>query len=142
MPKLTFTMELEAEEILHARDAVKDIVQDFGFPVYEITVSTGDSMRGEIGGSERGVINLPPVGGRSLGEDVDSFSKWVEEALPDWALDDEEEDETDPCIVLPGMVLQLDNGLVYQVFSIDATGRVILDQLEELPTNDEGETIH
>lgn len=139
MPKLTFTMELEAEEIFYARDAVKDIVQDFGFPVYEITVSTENSMHGETGGSDRPVINLPPVGGRSLGEDVDSFSEWVSAAFPDWALDDEDEDETDPCFILPGQVLQLDNGLVYQVFSTDANGRVILDQLEELTDSD---TLH
>jgi len=54
---------------------------------------------------------------------------YAESADEDW------EDETDACIVQPGWVVELPNGLVYQVFSIDAAGRVVLDVLKELTDN-------
>jgi len=56
---------------------------------------------------------------------------YAESAGEDW------DDETDPCIILPGMVVPLTNGQVYQVFSIDATGRIVLDQLEEIDEEDD-----
>lgn len=49
--------------------------------------------------------------------------------------DDEWADETSPGILpaslMPGSVVEVGN-LVFQVFSLDATGRVTLDLLEEL----------
>lgn len=142
MSKITFTMDIEPEEVSDARDMLKDVVQAFGFPVYELGVKyEGGASSTEVGGTTRGVVELPPVGGRSLGEDLENFGSWVEAALPGWALDDEDEDDTDVFIV-PGDVLELANGLVYQVFSTDANGRVILDQLEELDMTDEGEVLH
>lgn len=139
MPKITFEMHIESEEVPQAHDMLRDVVEAFEFPEYEITVHGESGNLTTVGGEKRGIVNLPPVGGRALGEDVDSFGQWVAEAFPDWALDDEAEDETDPCFILPGQVLQLENGLVYQVFSTDANGRVILDQLEELTDSD---TLH
>jgi hypothetical protein len=40
-------------------------------------------------------------------------------------------------LILPGAVMELDDGLIYQVFSIDATGRVILDLLDEIEPDGE-----
>lgn len=135
MAKITFQVEVESEEVPQVKDALKDIVQDFGFPAHEIGVRyDGGAHSTEIGGGPRKTIDLPPVPAigwdefaRAMGADLD-FD-------PD--ADDEEDDETDPCIVLPGMVVELGNGLVYQVFSIDATGRLILDVLEELDLSDD-----
>jgi len=59
-----------------------------------------------------------------------STPSMTEEVYP--GLDEEWDDETDPCIILPGQVIELSNGLVCQVFSIDVNGRIVLDQLEEL----------
>lgn len=135
MSKITFTLEVEPEEVAEVVDACWDVVQDFGLPAYEIHTQAGGTLTSRVGGGDRKRVDLPPV---------DSFAEWAAAAFPEWALDDEQEDETDPDLTLPplpGTVVEL-GGLVYQVFSIDATGRVILDVLEELPTNDEGETIH
>ncbi len=49
----------------------------------------------------------------------------------DAAPDEEWDDDTDPCIILPGQVVELSNSIVYRVFSVDATGRIILDQADE-----------
>jgi hypothetical protein len=133
MAKVTFEIEVEAEEVSQVRDALKDIVQDFGFPEHVLGVVHEKGSTTEIGGGPRKTVDLPPappIGwedfARAMGCDLD-FD-------PD--ADDEEDDETDPCIVLPGQVVELGNGLVYQVFSIDATGRLILDVLEELVDDD------
>lgn len=125
MAKVTFEIEIESEEIPQAYDMLRDIVEAFEFPVYEIGCKYGDgTLETQIGGSERKEITLPPV--KEL-----TFQEFVE-AVGLQAFDEEDLDDTDPCIVMPGEVVELPNGLVYQVFSIDATGRVVLDVLEEL----------
>lgn len=120
MSKITFEIEVAESEVPSIVDELKDIIQDLEFPPYKIGVDGRESA-----GGARVAIDAPSL-------EIDSFAQWVGEAFPQCFVDDEAEDETDPCIVFPGQVVDLPNGLVYQVFSIDATGRVVLDQLEEL----------
>lgn len=55
-------MDIEPEEISDARDMLKDVVQAFAFPQYELTVQYGDgSSQTHVGGTSRGTITLPPV---------------------------------------------------------------------------------
>lgn len=133
MTKITFEVHVSEGEAAQMIDALKDVVEEFEFPEYLIgcgAVACSNSQE-LAANAPQAIVDLDAP------REGESFAEYVGRALPDFArLDDEEDDETDPCIVLPGMVVELANGLVYQVFSIDATGRVILDQLEEIPTHD------
>jgi hypothetical protein len=135
MTKITFEVHVEeGRDAAEMVDALKDIVQDFGFPEYligagEVGYASSEKMAESM---PQGIINLDPV------RSDETFAEYVGRALPDFFhLDTEEEDETDPCLLLPGAVVELAGG-VFQVFSIDATGRVVLDELEEVDTDDEG----
>ncbi len=130
MVKVTFEMEIESEEVPHALDMLRDIVQAFEFPVYEMSHFEDGNLITHVGGASRKVVTLPA--GKPL-----SFQEFAE-AVGLHTFDEEDLDETDPCIpaLLPGNVVEV-GGLVFQVFSIDATGRVVLDVMEELGDEDE-----
>lgn len=62
MAKVTFEIEIEAEEVPEAYDMLRDIVEAFEFPVYEIGCKYGDgSLETQIGGTPRDTVTLPSV---------------------------------------------------------------------------------
>jgi hypothetical protein len=55
-------MDIEPEEVNDARDMLKDVIQAFAFPAYELGVHYGSgSSQTEVGGSPRDTVILPTV---------------------------------------------------------------------------------
>lgn len=124
MAKLKIEIEVAEDEACAFLMALSDLCEDHGLEYLCVPPAEPD------------VIDLPPVDdSEARGYLQDLCGRVYEDVFGEVEADDSELTQ-----LMPGDVLSLPGtDVVYQVFSIDATGRVILDELEELTDNEENE---
>lgn len=125
MAKVTFEVEIEAEEVREMTAEIRELIKDFGFPVYSLHASYGNGTTHTIaGGSERGTVLLPPV---DLGMDArDLLRALCGTEVPED--DDDCEDEQPPAV---GDIVEV-GGIEYVVFAANMAGELELHPRDEL----------